>query len=284
MSQQTPERQVARRLLVSFSGGRTSALMTHRLLCDRTHDEIVVVFANTGQEHWRTLEFVHACDKHLSFATVWLEAAINPERGQGTTATVTSYEDASRVGEPFHAMIQKYGIPNPNFPHCTRELKINPIHSYARSVLGWERGSYDTAIGIRADEFDRMSAAAEKDRIIYPLVKSGTTKADVLRFWAAMPFDLDLPEHLGNCTWCWKKSLRKHLLLARENPEVFRFPSDMEAMYPNAGPGDIDRPRRFFRKNRTVADIFALASDHVRIEQSELNLQSSCEETCEAHA
>jgi hypothetical protein len=158
---------------------------------------------------------------------------------------------------------------------------MNPIHNYIRRTVGWKRGSYETAIGIRADEFDRMSATAAKDRIIYPLILAGVTKADVLGFWKKMPFDLDLPEHLGNCTWCWKKSLKKHLLLAKDNPEVFDFPRRMEATYHNAGSGDIDRPRRFFRRNRTVDDIFALLETEDRIEQTELQLQSTCDETCE---
>jgi 3'-phosphoadenosine 5'-phosphosulfate sulfotransferase (PAPS reductase)/FAD synthetase len=50
----------SRRLLVSFSGGETSALMTklcHERLSDQ-YDEILTVFSNTGQEDEATLEFV----------------------------------------------------------------------------------------------------------------------------------------------------------------------------------------------------------------------------------
>ena len=53
-----------KRLFISFSGGRTSAYMARRLLRDRPADtEIVTVFANTGQEDERTLEFVDRCDR-----------------------------------------------------------------------------------------------------------------------------------------------------------------------------------------------------------------------------
>lgn len=53
-----------RRLLISFSGGETSALMA-KLILDRMageYDEIRTVFANTGQENEETLRFVDRCD------------------------------------------------------------------------------------------------------------------------------------------------------------------------------------------------------------------------------
>ena len=41
-----------------------------------------------------------------------------------------------------------------------------------------------------------------------PLAEAGITKADVLRRWSAMPFDLDLAEHDGNCKKCFLKDER----------------------------------------------------------------------------
>ena len=64
-------------LIVSFSGGETSAYMTYQLLhdwnfCSQWAD-IKVVFANTGEEAEETLEFVKECDEKFNFNTVWLE-------------------------------------------------------------------------------------------------------------------------------------------------------------------------------------------------------------------
>ena len=40
-----------KKLLISFSGGETSAYMTYQFLKNNDYDEVVVIFANTGQEN-----------------------------------------------------------------------------------------------------------------------------------------------------------------------------------------------------------------------------------------
>lgn len=282
-----------KRLFISFSGGRTSAYMTWRLLQETRATDIVVGFANTGKEDERTLKFVDECDKRLGFGSVWIEAKVNAESGSGTSFRFVNYKTASRAGEPFEAVIQKYGIPNKNFPHCTRELKLHPMTSYLRSI-GWEAGSYDTAIGIRADEVDRISATADQNKIIYPLVGWGIRKSDILNWWAKQDFDLDLPEHRGNCVTCWKKSDRKLLTIAAEDPFAFKFFDRMERTYPNAGPGDFDRPRHFFRRNQSARDIIERSRHpfvkwrpealQLQMFDPEMDVGGGCGDSCEVFA
>lgn len=281
------------RLCISFSGGRTSAYMAKRLV-ERTGPsaEIITVFANTGRENEATLKFVDRCDREFGLNVVWVEAAVDPEHGTGTGCNVVNFDTASRSGEPFEAVIQKYGIPNPNFRHCNRELKLNPIRAYLRSI-GWEAGTYDTAVGVRADEMDRMSKDAKANRIIYPLVRWGVRKSDVRSWWLKQAFDLELEEHWGNCETCWKKSDRKLLTVAAECPSAFEFFRRMEATYPDAGPGDYDRPRHFFRKGRSAEDMLALSrkpfrryrpETEIQTEMDMLDLEGSCGESCEIFA
>jgi 3'-phosphoadenosine 5'-phosphosulfate sulfotransferase (PAPS reductase)/FAD synthetase len=248
-----------RRLAISFSGGETSALMAHLLLTrwrDR-FDEHVVTFANTGEENEATLEFIRDCDRHFGFNTVWLETSAPGEH------RVVDFGSASRKGEPYEAVIKRYGIPNAGFPHCTRELKMRPMTHYLRSI-GWGPGEYQSAVGIRADEATRRAKGRPGVHIVYPLLDwLPTTKQEVNTFWAAQPFRLNLAGYQGNCKWCWKKSTRKLLTVMDDDPSAFDFPERMEREYGRVGPEFAKREvpgdrRLFFRKHTTVADLRAL--------------------------
>lgn len=255
-------------------------MMTH-MLKDRPYEK-QIVFANTGEEDERTLQFVNRCAVEWGLDIVWVEAEVNPQKGKGTTHRVVTFETATRGTSIFERMIEKYGIPNKNFPHCTRELKLNPINSYMRSI-GWEAGSYRTAIGIRADELDRVNPHFEKLGLYYPLCDLRIRKQDVFAFWDRQPFDLEVPEHRGNCVWCWKKSLRKHLTLARETPQVFKFAMRMEEQHAHSGAGV--GPRVFFRKSTTAKELIELSRRPFEafIDPRQLDQGGGCEESCEVH-
>lgn len=283
------------RLAISFSGGRTSAVMT-KLLVEKhrnTHD-ICVTFANTGQEHEATLEFVQECDRRFGFGVVWLEAEVDMTPGVGVRHRVVTFETASRDGRPFRDYIAKYGIPNMGSPKCTGILKEDTIHHYIRHTLAWTKGTYDTAIGIRADEASRMSSRMAEARFIYPLVDLGYTKEKVIHEVRSWGFDLKLPgEHYGNCVWCWKKSLRKLLTVAKHNPEHFDFPARMEEEFSKHKVSPATSSpcgnRLFFRGHRSTQDILAQSkqpfeefTDKYQIpEDKTLDYGVGCGESCE---
>lgn len=264
--------------------------MTDFLLRHKKDTEIVVVFANTGEEAEETLAYVKNCDSYFGFHTVWVEAVFDLRKGKGTRHKIVNFETASRNGEPFEAMCQKHGLPNSQFPHCTRELKLYPIQSYLKSI-GWKKGTYQTAIGIRADEIDRMSSSAQANGIIYPLIQAGITKADVLEWEAKQLVRLGIPEHYGNCKWCWKKSFRKLATVAKEKPEFFNLPRKLESLYSNNGAGFGDR--KLFRGRKTVDEIFKMLKDPDFIPYTDshswqwneaLDVGSACGESCEIEA
>ena len=65
-------------MFVSFSGGRTSGYMCHYLIQNKSDEyDFIFVFANTGLEHEKTLEFVDKCDKHFGLNLVWVEAVVH---------------------------------------------------------------------------------------------------------------------------------------------------------------------------------------------------------------
>lgn len=271
---------------ISFSGGRTSAYMT-KMLIDRFSDkyEFIVTFANTGMEHPKTLEFVHNCDVHFGFNTVWLECVVNDVRVASTHKVVT-FETAARKGEPYEAVIQKYGIPNTAFPYCTREMKINPMRSYLKSI-GIDHRTIPTAIGIRADEQRRVSKTAETNNITYPLIDIWPTdKQDVLDWWEEQAFDLGIEEFEGNCLGCFKKSLRKHFLQIERDPTCYEFYGRMEDQYRSHGPQVGDRV--FFRGTTDKVMLFKMYDEFAKAgsqhpKQTDLYANSGCSESCEVY-
>jgi len=289
------------KLSISFSGGRSSAVMTKLLLDEHryTHN-IRVTFANTGEEHEDTLRFIRDCDRNWGFGVVWLEAVVHHGEKKGVTHKIVNYESASRNGEPFREFIKKYGIPNATTPQCTTRLKTDVMESYLKSQ-GFVRGkgiNYDTAIGIRADEIDRISAKRKEQRLIYPLVKAGHTKESIKEYMSQFDWDLRIPEHYGNCVWCWKKTLRKHLTLMQDDESIFDFPEQMEEEFGchkgDSAAGDGYGRRWFFRKHMSVQDIRDLAhkGDFVRFDDpsfsgwsdDDMDRGSGCEESCEVYA
>lgn len=244
-------------ILVSISGGRTSGYMAAYLKRTMPDANLLFVFANTGQEHPKTIEFLKNLNQHFCLNLVCVESVVHRGVRVASTHKAVPINELHMGGDLFREMCAEYGLPNKDYPHCNRELKLNPIHSYAVEHFGSD--DYDTAIGIRADEIDRMSVSAKKRRIFYPLVKNPTIKAQIHDWWKKQPFDLEIPEHHGNCLTCWKKSDRKLKTIATDNPEWFELFRELERDHGWSGAimDDQTEPRKFFRRYRSVDDIFA---------------------------
>ena len=234
-------------LLVSFSGGETSAYLAKWLLDNkRDYYNMVFVFANTGDEEEETLNFIELCSKKWGINIVWVEAVVHQDDRVASTHKVVDYKTASRNREPFKDVIKKYGIPNQNFLHCNREMKLNPIKSYVKS-LGWKK--YKTAIGIRIDEIDRVNKHRKELGLIYPFISDKpTTKEEVSYWWSKQDFRLKLKSYNTNCRTCWKKSDKVLAAIYRKNPEYFDFNKEMEENY---GQGEYT----FFRNGRSTEQL-----------------------------
>ena len=273
-----------KKLVVSFSGGETSAFMAQWLWQNKKLDyDMKFIFANTGAENEETLIFIDRCSKFFGFPVVWLESEpIHIER-KGTQHRVVDFKTASRDGEPFERVVKKYGIPNQAFPHCTRELKLAPIRSYMKATE-WQDA--ETAIGIRVDEFDRMSASAKENRLVYPLISwLPTTKPQINTFWRDQPFRLELKGYQGNCVTCWKKSDAKLYKIAQENPLAFNLFDGLEKQYGEAGSEKrkakmAGRKMTFFRRGRSALDILTeakTAGDFSVIDDASIYENESCD-------
>ena len=194
-------------IMVSFSGGRTSAYMCWWLKEYMSHlYNFHFVYANTGLEHQKTLEFVDKVDKYLNLELTWIKTVISKEFGVGEGYTVVDYETACRGNRLFKNMCSVYGLPNSSFLYCTRVLKTVPIKKFAQDYFG--KSNFIQALGIRFDEPKRYSDNFKE--FLQPLAQfTKITKQDVLDFWKVQPFDLEIEEHYGNCVTCYKKSDKK---------------------------------------------------------------------------
>lgn len=272
------------KLIVSFSGGRTSAYMSKWLLDNKSDEyELIFIFMNTGAEDERTLSFVDRCDKEFGLNLIWLEADIKHGERVGTKYKIVDFKTASRECEPFYEMVKKYGIPNQSYPHCNRELKLAPFEAWMKDHAP---DAY-RAIGIRCDEIDRMVADMNEKKIIYPLIKmKPTRKGDVLGWWSRQSFDLELPEHYGNCVTCWKKSDRKLLTIAHDSPELFSHFDSMEIIARDTGSNAENNKGSFFRKNRNTKEIIGESildfnKFHDKYYETHSDKSNGCSDSCD---
>jgi len=236
------------------SGGRTSFLMAKHLKENPDkYKNVIYVFLNTGKELEKTLQFVDKCDKEWNLNIIWLEASINNEKGKGTSYKIVDFNSASRKGEPFEAMLNKYPLPNNMASNCTRELKQRPIESYIKN--NFKDYEVIRAIGIRADEAHRKSIHAKDENIIYPLCDELPVNQKMVRiFWEKQTFDLGLKDYEGNCDLCFKKSLKKRLTIIKENPNLADWWLDMENKYSSE-----DIPRFDLRTNKSIEQLIEIA-------------------------
>ena len=229
----------------------------------------------------------------------WLEAEFHGN-GKDVTAVRVNYESASRNGEPFTEYVKKHGIPNHVAKGCTSRLKQTPMEKYAK-LMGFEDAP--CAIGIRADEIDRMSMYADKFNLWYPLVEWGITKEQVNAYCKKFNFDLKIPsDGYGNCVGCYKKSDRKLYTIAIKNPEYLDWWVKIGDEYANHHTKDKtgnhfksvspDGTRKFYRHHRTARDIITEAknSDFQLYQDSGqltiwdyLDIGGSCDQGCELY-
>lgn len=267
------------KMLVSVSGGMTSGYMAY--LMRDTGFDLEFVFANTGFEHEETLVFVDRMAGEFGIEITWLEAVVHQER-KACTHKVVDFFTASRNGEPFEAVMRKYGLCNTSYPHCNRELKLHPIHDYAKSVLGWKKGEYQTAIGIRTDEAGRRAnnKTVKQWGLTYPLLDwFPTDNYDIEEFWDRQDFKLYIEPYQGNCQMCFKKSEKKLVRMVQSNPEVATRYQQIENDTCAINAAD---PRRPFRGHKTTADLIELAniSDPVVVKHLS-SIEGGCSESCD---
>lgn len=239
-------------LVATVSGGRTSMFLAKYIKEHPKYKDfnILFVYANTGKEDERTLEFINRCDKEFNLGVVWIECVVNPEKGKGTGYKIIDFKSASRNGEPFEDVMKKYGLPSKLYRHCTREMKDVPMNKLAKDHFNGEE--YVTALGIRADEPHRIS---KNPKFVYPLAHDIIADEKFIRdWWSRQSFDLDLKDYEGNCDLCFLKSIRKKKTILKYDKFKSKWWADMELKYATD-----QQPMMDVYRNLTVFDLVKLS-------------------------
>ena len=214
-------------VLVSFSGGQSSALMG-AYFCEkhpnRIGNDIHFFFGDTGQEMPETYQFIEQFEAYYN---------IKVEKRK----------------KDLIELIEKTGyLPNRMMRYCTSRIKEHPAKKYAVS-LGYKPNDYTMALGLRYDEPLRVHRM--KDKHLLPLHYGFITKQDVNSFWDEQPFKLDIPNYKGNCKFCFLKSLPKLIALAKEYPQEFLQWAELEEKH--------KRGKHGFRQDITFRAIYELS-------------------------
>ena len=179
-------------------------------------------------------------------------------------------------------MMEKYGVPYYGGAFCTDRMKLVPFKKYCDDTFG--KGNYETWLGIRADEPNRLS---QKDGIRYLAEISDFEKQDILDWWSEQDFDLNLDEWLGNCVFCMKKSDLKLAAAQRDEPGMYiEFLDAINGDSVRTGDkaGSVDS---MYRRKRNLEQVVAMfdgstgAEIKSRLRGAKMMDSGSCSESCE---
>jgi hypothetical protein len=240
--------------------------------------DALLSFQNVGCENAKTYDFIDRIEQDLGRPVYRLEFRA-PARGEPPIKATFEIVEHSKLwrrgirGGPYGDMLEclktfraKHKGLGPVAPWarsriCTAYLKIRTQRKFCAS-LGWgHQRDYTEYVGLRADEPDRVAKMRERnDKLdtdeIAPLADAGITKPDVMKFWSTKPFDLDLPEHLGNCEDCFMKD-EADLATAMMDPGRTTSAEDWIWVEENYGPMRRGRP--------SYAQVLAEAPDRMEI-------------------
>lgn len=280
--------------VVSFSGGRTSAYMVYLIEQMRKADEwkgnVEYIFMDTGAEHPRTYEFIKKVVESFGIELTCLQGDFEQPVGVGHSYKVVPIESLKHdmINGPFGRLMAKYGVPTVASSWCTSRMKEETHDKYCDEKYG--KGNYITWLGIRYDEPKRLRIG-KNPNLRYMAEITDFEKEDILDFWESMPFDLEIDEHLGNCVFCFKKSINKVALAARDEPKLAEHFIEAIGMANNRLNEGSEIPKGvMFRNKNSLQSIIAKFELHSRedihstIRSMKRKEAGGCTESCEAFA
>lgn len=270
--------------VASFSGGRTSAYLCSLLLERYPRDRLRFVFMDTGAEHPATYDFIRKVNDHFGLDLICLRCDSSRPLGKGVYPYVVSIDDIGQDLVPFRDLSAKYGTPTAKTPACTSRMKERIFSKWCQHQFG--RDQYVAWIGVRADEPKRLGKMGLSPLMRFLAELDDADKQDVLAYWRDMPFDLEIPEWLGNCVFCIKKSDAKLALAVREEPDMAEEWMTMLREATNRTKPEGLTSENVYRSSRTLLQVISssasLTTDELRAKvMSYRNDSNTCAESCE---
>jgi len=280
-------------IFCSVSSGYSSIMMAIKLREWYPDHNIIYAMANVSKERSESLHFMNECDKYFNLNMYWIEAVFNMKSGDGVDFKIVSYDELKRNGEIYEQGIKKLGIPSKINAWCNRDMKINPLKKFADNIFGLN--NYSIAVGIRADEMDRVKEAYLTNNTFYPLLDNNITTKDRNKFWKDQPIKIEIPAYKGNCELCFKKSNRKLATIIKEEPEIINWWKEMTEKYskipienkPAYNSYAENGGMNFFRNNITIEELvemakkpFRMATDEYIYENDLFDTEEDCGSGC----
>lgn len=143
-------------------------------------------------------------------------------------------------------------LPNPAFRVCTGYMK-EKTSAHWRRETAWADSEITFIPGLRADEMRRVVKARARGDVC-PLASAGVTKPMILEWWKSQPFDLEIPDLLGNCGGCFLKGQGKLLWIAHYHPEILEPMAKLEETYHDTFRRDRPSYRRMLEIGQQMSD------------------------------
>lgn len=277
--------------LVSVSGGKDSTACLLLALERHPRSEVFAVFADTGNEHRLTYEYVDYLEQQTGVRIHRLKASFAeqiarkaefvrtkwPEHGISADKVERALAVLKPTGNPYLDLcIWKGRFPSRKAQFCTEQLKTLPLTEYAMELID-QHGAVESWQGVRADEsLSRRDLPERADQgggltIYRPILR--WTAADVFTYIKARGLQHNPLYTMGmgrvGCMPCINARKDEVLEIAKRFPEEFQRIAEWEVLVKEASKRD---GATFFtganQGHQTVAECVASANIAAVVEWS----------------
>lgn len=207
----------ARKIVVGYSGGVTSAWAAAWALREFPRDQVVWLFHDTKEEDPDTYRFMENFSKAHDFPYT--------EQSDGRSVTEVFYDEGA--------------IANNRMAFCSRILKAEQRDVYFKKLREQGVTEIVNVLGFSAIEWQRVQRATMRAeqagyKVLFPLIANQVTKqqaADYCLSIGVRPPDMYRWSEHANCVGCVRGGKAYWLQVAKHKPEVFEQRAALEAEF-----------------------------------------------------